>query len=407
MLEDIPVQDESDVSIRTRGRRTNRSSSSQLPKGSSGSTRRRASAGPATSLTRASEPRGPGQGGQESAVSAVDTLQASGRGSLQAYDRGDSNVGSDEESSGASGAVDLEPPPDERTSTGVTTGFGGPAAPPAVEGSGDATTRVGRRSSTRASTTRTSTAYTDTRVLPMQQRVRPARREPILILPTPVRVTRTAAQRRVPGFVIGRSPSKHSGNGRPPPTAVTMHDSPYDSEEEVDAWYAREVAVEYKDFVDEILEESPEAIPMTTDTSLAIGRDSNAISGGGSNANSGGGSGSVDSQQANSRDSNANSGGGSNANSGGRSNESDTQRAIDRDSNANSGGGSNGSDTRQAIGRDPNANSGGDSNANSGGESDVVDSQQANSRDSNAISGGESNANSGGQSATTASVPAA
>jgi hypothetical protein len=71
MLEDIPVQDESDVSIRTRGRRTNRSSSSQLPKGSSGSTKRRASAGPATSLTRASELRGPGQGGQESAVSAL------------------------------------------------------------------------------------------------------------------------------------------------------------------------------------------------------------------------------------------------------------------------------------------------------------------------------------------------
>jgi len=65
-----------------------------------------------------------------------------------------------------------------------------------------------------------------------------------------------------------------------------MHDSPYDSEEDVDAWFAREVAVENKDFVDEILEESPEAIQMTTDTSLAIGRESNAISGGGSNANS-------------------------------------------------------------------------------------------------------------------------
>ena len=75
-----------------------------------------------------------------------------------------------------------------------------------------------------------------------------------------------------------------------------MYDSTYDSEEEMDAWYARDVAVEYKDFVDEILEESPEAIQMTTDTSLAIGRDSNAISGGGSNANNGGGSGTVDSQ---------------------------------------------------------------------------------------------------------------
>ena len=140
----------------------------------------------------------------------------------------------------------------------------------------------------------------------MQQRVRPARREPIVILPTPVRVTRTAAQRRVPGFVIGRSPSKHSGNGRPPPTEVTMRDSPYDSEEEVDAWFAQEVAIEYKDFVDEILEELPEAIQMTTETSLAISRDSNPISGGGSNANSGGLSGTVDTQLAISRDSNAN-----------------------------------------------------------------------------------------------------
>ena len=81
-------------------------------------------------------------------------------------------------------------------------------------------------------------------------------------------MTRTAAQRRVSGFVIGRSPSKHSGNGRPPPTEVTMHDSPYNSEEEVDAWFAREAAIEYEDFVDEILEESPEAIQMTTETSL-------------------------------------------------------------------------------------------------------------------------------------------
>jgi hypothetical protein len=118
----------------------------------------------------------------------------------------------------------------------------------------------------------------------MQQRVRPARREPILILPTPVRVTRTAAQRRVPGFVIGRSPSKHSGNGRPPPTEVTMRDSPYDDEEEVDPWFAQEVAIECKDFVDEILEELPDAIQMTTETSLAISRDSNPISCGGSNA---------------------------------------------------------------------------------------------------------------------------
>ena len=32
----------------------------------------------------------------------------------------------------ASGAVDLEPPPAERTSTGVATGFGGPATQPVV-----------------------------------------------------------------------------------------------------------------------------------------------------------------------------------------------------------------------------------------------------------------------------------
>jgi hypothetical protein len=43
-----------------------------------------------------------------------------------------------------------------------------------------------------------------------------------------------------------------------------LHDSPYDSEEELDAWFAQEVAIEYKDFVGEILEESPEAIQRTT-----------------------------------------------------------------------------------------------------------------------------------------------
>ena len=62
---------------------------------------------------------------------------------------------------------------------------------------------MGSRSSTRASTTRTFAAFTDTRV--------------------------------------GRGPFKQTGNGRPPPTEVTMHDSPYDSEEEVNAWFAREV----------------------------------------------------------------------------------------------------------------------------------------------------------------------
>ena len=62
----------------------------------------------------------------------VDTLQAYSRGNsnavgggessradtLQAYGRGNSNVGGDEESIGASGAVDLGPPPAERISTG-------------------------------------------------------------------------------------------------------------------------------------------------------------------------------------------------------------------------------------------------------------------------------------------------
>jgi len=180
-------------------------------------------------------------------------------------------------------------------------------APPAVEGSSDATVRVGRRSSTRASTIRTFAAFTDTRV--------------------------------------GKGPSKHSGNGRPPPTEVTMYDSPYDSEEEVDACIAQEVAIEHEDFVDEILEESPETIQTTSDTSLAISRDSDAISGGGSNANSGGGSSTVDSQQASSRDSDAISGGGSNANSGGGSSTVDSQQANSRDSDANSGGRSSGSDT--------------------------------------------------------------
>jgi hypothetical protein len=99
-----------------------------------------------------------------------------------------------------------------------------------------------------------------------------------------------------------------------------MYDSPYDSEEEVDAWFAQEVAIEHEDFVDEILGESPEAIQTRTDTSLANRQDSNAISGGGSNANSGGGSGTVDS--------NANSGGGSNANSGGQSEANTSGPAV-------------------------------------------------------------------------------
>jgi hypothetical protein len=205
ILDEIPGQDESDASTSTKGRRTNRSSISRLPKGSAGRTRQQASARPVTSLICPSEPQDPGQGGHESTTSAVDTPWANSRGS-NAISGGGSNANSGGQSRSASGAVDLEPPPAERTSTGVTTGFGGPAAPPVAEGS----------------TRRTSAAYTDTRVLPLQQRVRLARREPIVILPTPERVTRTAAQQRVPGFVIGRSPSKHSGNGRPPPTEVTI-----------------------------------------------------------------------------------------------------------------------------------------------------------------------------------------
>ncbi len=43
-------------------------------------------------------------------------------------------------------------------------------------------------------------------------------------------------------------------------TLTAMYDSQYESEEEVDAWFAQEVAIEFKDFVEEILEESPEAI---------------------------------------------------------------------------------------------------------------------------------------------------
>jgi hypothetical protein len=73
ILDEIPGQDESDTSTSTKGRRTNRSSVSQLPKGSAGSTRQRASARPATSLTCPSEPRDLGQGGYESARTAQST----------------------------------------------------------------------------------------------------------------------------------------------------------------------------------------------------------------------------------------------------------------------------------------------------------------------------------------------
>jgi len=109
ILDEIPGQDESDTSTTTKGRRTNRSSVSQLPKGSAGSTRQRASARPATSLTCPSEPLDLGQGGYESASSAVDTLQANSRGS---------NANSGGQLRSASGAVVLEPPPAERSPQG-------------------------------------------------------------------------------------------------------------------------------------------------------------------------------------------------------------------------------------------------------------------------------------------------
>jgi hypothetical protein len=60
-------------------------------------------------------------------------------------------------------------------------------------------------------------------------------------------------------MVIGKGQSNHSGNDRPPPTEVTMHDSPYDSKEEEDVLLEREVAIEYKDFVDKMLSKRAEA----------------------------------------------------------------------------------------------------------------------------------------------------
>jgi hypothetical protein len=99
---------------------------------------------------------------------------------------------------------------------------------------------------------------------------------------------------------------------------VTGHGSPYYSEEEVDAWFAQEVAIEHDDFIDEILEESSNAIQMATDTQQAINRDSNANSGGGSNG--------TDILQAISRDSNTISGGDSNTISGGDSNANQWRR---------------------------------------------------------------------------------
>ena len=211
MLEDIPGQDESDTSIQTKGRSTNRSSSSQLPKGSSGSTRRRASTGPVTSLTRESEPRGPGQGGQESSISAVDTLQAYGRGFLQPMVGETSSLLTKENRAepipyrpiagetptplAAENRAELIPyrsmigapyrPMAGETPTLVV--MGNQLAPPEQSIWGHHLLRGSRRG-IGGPAAPTSTAYTDTRVLPIQQRVRPARREPIVILPTPERV---------------------------------------------------------------------------------------------------------------------------------------------------------------------------------------------------------------------------
>jgi hypothetical protein len=101
-------------------------------------------------------------------TSAVDTPWANSRGSDE-NSGGGSNANSGGQSRSASRAVDLDPPPAERTSTGVTTGFGGPAAPPAVEGSSDATTR--RRSSTRYHP-HDLRRYGPSQLLPIQESVR-------------------------------------------------------------------------------------------------------------------------------------------------------------------------------------------------------------------------------------------
>jgi hypothetical protein len=52
---------------------------------------------------------------------------------FNAMSGGGSNVNSGGQSRRASVAIDLEPPHADGTSTGVTTGFEGPAAPPAIE----------------------------------------------------------------------------------------------------------------------------------------------------------------------------------------------------------------------------------------------------------------------------------
>jgi hypothetical protein len=75
----------------------------------------------------------PAIAGHESTSSAVDILLTINRG-FNAISSGGSNVNSGGLSRRASVAFDLEPPHAERTSTGVTTGFEGPAAPPAIEG---------------------------------------------------------------------------------------------------------------------------------------------------------------------------------------------------------------------------------------------------------------------------------
>jgi hypothetical protein len=64
--------------------------------------------------------------GYDRESSAVDTLQTINRG-FNAMSGGGSHVNSGGQSRRASVAIDLEPPHAEKTSTGVTTGFEGPA----------------------------------------------------------------------------------------------------------------------------------------------------------------------------------------------------------------------------------------------------------------------------------------
>ena len=286
ILDEIPGQDESDASTSTKGRRTNKSSISQLPKGSAGRTRQQASARPATSLTCPSEPQDPGQGGHESTTSAVDTSWANSGGG--------SNANSGGRLSSASGAVDLEPPPAERTSTGVTTGFEGPAAPPARGGHESATSAVD---------------------------------------------TLQAYSRGSNAISGGGSNANSGGQSRNASRAVDLEPPPAErTSTGVTTGFGGPAVEGSSDTIAPVGRQSSTRASNGSDTRLAIGRDPNANSGGDSNVNSGGESSAVDTQQAVGRDPNAISGGDSNANSGGGSDVVDSQQAISRDSNANSSG---------------------------------------------------------------------